>query len=265
MEVGWWECLYDYIVTDLGFAAHHLVWGTIPALFLSEALVPLFTLCDVFKLDYLKRFRIQHGNKERPYPDDQEIIRAGYDFLVIFFFGLLPITLIGLTVMTCFPEHLILYDLNRVPPSGMKHLADLLMCTLMGDFLFYWLHYAFHHPLLYPYHRHHHRYRRDSFALVNHVLHPSEAILFVLPPAIPPMVLGCHISTMWLYAIVTNWIGTYIHSGYDIPGLAYLIAVCPQDHDMHHVSPKNNFSTSAFFSLIDRVFGTYRESPDLKK
>ena len=62
---------------------------------------------------------------------------------------------------------------------------------------------------------------------------------------------------MWIYAIITNWSGAYIHSGYEFPIISKLLLLNSRDHDIHHIRPNKNYSTGLMYSIIDRIFGTY--------
>ncbi len=72
-----------------------------------------------------------------------------------------------------------------------------------------------------------------------------------------PVLLGAHVFTHWvwlLYRVVDSY---YQHSGYAVPyDPRHLIQSQPQQHDSHHHFRNSNYGFN--FSLMDRLFGTYR-------
>ena len=164
--------------------------------------------------------------------------------------------------------------LRQKAPQAHRHLSAALLKALNGsslsflknpqvtlatEFLFYWLHRYVHYNrgIYYWLHIDHHRWRHNSFALVNHDLAIPEIAIFSLCPAIPCIALGVHWKTMLLHAIYTNWQGTYSHSGYHSKCLDIALLTDSRDHDNHHKHPTFNFAGGGWFSLMDRVFGTH--------
>ena len=86
---------------------------------------------------------------------------------------------------------------------------------------------------------------------------PLEILIFVVPPSLPAVLYHSHIMNAWIYNIMANWIGFYIHSGYEFPIINKIFFLESRDHDIHHVVRKYNYSTGMFYSFMDRIFGTY--------
>lgn len=245
-----WFNIYD------NYNYNELIFLTFYVLLISELPIIFFTLLDILQLSCLKKYRIKYKDyPNRVYPTIDELYEAGIEFSKILFLYLIPVTLIGLKFIDIIKWRP--YTISRKLPTLGSFTLQYIFCSVCGDLLFYLFHRVVHHPKIYFIHRHHHVYKYNSFSLVNHVLHPIEVIMFIIPPALPPILIKSHISVMWTYAIITNWIGIYIHSGYQFSLLEKIIMVKSKDHDIHHVKPKKNFSTGLFYSLTDRVFGTY--------
>jgi sterol desaturase/sphingolipid hydroxylase (fatty acid hydroxylase superfamily) len=228
-------------------------WCTILSLILGELPIILFTYFDWKKFDVLKKYRIVYPSQpNREYPTNEELKKAMYDYSLITFGFLLPLATFSVYMFEC-P-----WNLDNRGGSNGRFVFDYIWCSIVGDILFTLLHMVFHHPKLYFLHKHHHSYEYNSFALVNHVLHPLELLLFIIPPTIPTILLQPHILVVWWYNISTNWIGIYIHSGYSIPLVDTVLGVNSRDHDTHHVKKTCNYSTGIWWSFFDRLIGTYK-------
>lgn len=152
------------------------------------------------------------------------------------------------------------YDMSNTLPSWPALFLQYAVASLCTEFLFYWLHRYIHcnRILYYVLHAKHHKWVSNSFALVNHDLQLSEVSIFALCPALPCALLGVHWTVMMFLAIMTNWQGTYGHSRIRHPVLDCLLLTDSRDHNNHHLHPTCNFAGGAWFSLMDRLFGTFR-------
>ena len=240
--------------------SHYNQWDilkcTIFIVLISELPIIIFTLLDYYKFNCLKTYRIAYQNNPvRQYPTTTEIIQALQLFIPIVFIFLLPMTYFGMSFFEYINWNP--YQMSIELPSYSSGFIQYLTISILSEFLFYGLHRLVHLPKLYWIHKHHHCYKYNSFSIVNHYLHPIEIILFIIPPALPPILCQSHLMIVWVYAIITNWVGAYIHSGYEFPLLETILCIKSRDHDIHHIRPKKNFSTGLFYSLVDRLFGTY--------
>lgn len=152
------------------------------------------------------------------------------------------------------------YDMSPTLPPLPILFVQYVAASLCTEFLFYWLHRFVHRcrPLYYMLHAHHHQWVHNSIAIVNHDLQLPELCIFALCPAIPCAVLGVHWTVMMFLAMFTNWQGTYGHSRLHHPVVDAVLLTDSRDHDNHHVHPTCNFSGGGWFSVMDRLFGTYR-------
>ena len=226
-----------------------LLWTPLVVL-VSEIPCWIFTVLDIMQINRLRCYRIN----QRPYPTREQLVVALGPYMrtlsIIVFVTALAF---GLMAYTSIPSP---YELGDFNLNAIEIMVQLFIISLTNDLLFYFLHRIAHMPGFYWLHKGHHEYRDDSFALVNHVLHPTEILMFMLPAAFGPIVFHSHIYLVWSYAVLTNLIGTLGHSGYKFP-ISNMILLNPVDHDLHHRRPYKNFSTGFCYSIVDRIFGTY--------
>ena len=237
-----------------------MMWYTIIILFISELPVIIFTILDYIKLEKLQQYRIRY-NRKRIYPNNMELWDGICEFSKCFCLILLPLSMFGICMYNYLG--LKLYNMD-VDFSYMEISVDIVLVLLMSEVLFYGMHRIFHIPFLYKHiHKHHHKYK-EPFALINHYLHPVETVLFFIPPVLPGIILNTHIVTMWITAIMMNWNGIFIHSGYDIrmfwlsKDKKKIILPGILEHDLHH--KYFNYNYGATFLFMDYIFGTYRSN-----
>lgn len=228
-----------------------MLFYTIYVLLLSEVPCLLFTILDLLKLDCLMPYRMD----KRPYPTTQEIWVAYKQYAKIFSI-LFSITFISFSTMdyikwSPYQTDKFQYDYDRV-------LMEYLLIGIINDSIYYLFHRIVHLSQFYYIHKDHHSYRKNCFSLVNHYLLELEICIFIIPAIIAPILFNSHIYLVWGYMLLTNFNGIYGHSGYNFPVLNYLFLINPTDHDNHHKYPKTNFSTGFLFSIVDRVFNTYK-------
>lgn len=87
-----------------------------------------------------------------------------------------------------------------------------------------------HHPRLYKHiHKIHHELI-DPFGIGSVYCHPIEHFLVnVFPLVLGPVLIGAHMSTMYLWFVMAIANATNSHSGYHLPFLA-----SPEAHNYHH-------------------------------
>ena len=94
---------------------------------------------------------------------------------------------------------------------------------------------------------------------------PLEATIFMLPPIIPPILLGSHITIVWAIVLCTQFGGIMGHSAFLIPVVSssrwttWIPFLNSQYHDLHHL--RFNVNYGAVWPVVDMLFGTYREEP----
>jgi len=145
-------------------------------------------------------------------------------------------------------------------------LKETFTISVFSDIAFYWLHRFLHTKRFYKdWHKLHHDFRY-SIAIAHHWMTFKEALLFALPQAVPPVILGAlsnlaggkkmHLLSMWSAFLFTQLSVIVGHAGWQIPGLPkWLPILQPEYHDFHHVDYKANFG--AIYTFTDKFFGTY--------
>ena len=225
----------------LRYTTMWLVLGELPTL--------LFTLVDICRPSWGREFR------SRDYPTASELVGACRIYVRD---TILVLLVTSLSMEALIAADFIPYSLHEI--SLTEFVLQYLVCSMSTEALFYWSHYIVHknRSLYRALHANHHSYVGNSFALVNHVLDVPEILIFGLCPAIPCIIFGVNIRVMWFVSVYTNWQGTYGHSGYSSRFLDWLFLTRSIDHDNHHKYPHKNFSGGGYFSLMDRLFGTYK-------
>ncbi|KAM0265710.1 hypothetical protein ACHAQJ_000144 [Trichoderma viride] len=133
-------------------------------------------------------------------------------------------------------------------PSPEEFVRDLLFSVLAREALFYSSHRILHwRPLYKRFHKTHHKFTAPV-AFSSQYAHPVEHLTAnVLPILLPPMLLGSHILTMWVFVAFQLIETSTVHSGYDFFGGA------AKKHDRHHERFDVYFGG---IGLLDYVLGT---------
>ncbi len=243
-----WTCLYD------NMGPLFLPWFTIIIVLLSEFANIPFIIFDIKKM--FPKNRIHYSKKyDRPYPTHKDIMDGIHALIMSYKKVLLPIMICGFLFLHI--TGLQFYVITRELPNWREYIRDVILLSIMGDVLFYVIHRIFHIPYLYKrFHKQHHYYNL-TFSLVNHYVHPFELAIFVIPAALPPILLNVHLYHMWHWAFWANVHGIYTHSGYIFPisKLSWFPIFHSEEHDAHHYVFTKNYG--AMFNFMDKLCGTY--------
>jgi sterol desaturase/sphingolipid hydroxylase (fatty acid hydroxylase superfamily) len=153
------------------------------------------------------------------------------------------------------------YPLDATGPSamGLFYYFNFILILVVHDTYFYWTHRALHHPVLFRFHREHHKSHNPS-PWAAYSFSPSEAVVhgfflavyaFVVPTA--DEVIGFFLTVQ----LLLNAIG---HSGVEIyPKWLVMIPrvggyTGTTHHDIHHATSKHNYGL--YFRYWDRIAGT---------
>lgn len=244
--------MYSYLYDN--YNKNDIMYFTLIILLIADLPLIFFTILDILQFTCLDKYRINYNNI-RKYPTKTELKDGLIESCKSFFGIILPISFIGIfcgNTLQIYP-----YNMSRELPNILVCLFHIICIFIMSDILFYIFHRTMHIPFLYKnIHKVHHKYK-ETFALVNHYLHPLETIIFFFPAIIPPLILQSHITIMWFCAIIMNWNGIIIHSGYDFSikiGTLQLPAI--NEHDKHHMY--FNYNYGAMLPFMDKLCGTYK-------
>ena len=243
-----WNSIY------INYDKSNIMYMTLIVLFITEIPIFLFTLLDILKLDSLKKYRIRY-NSERVYPTNDELLHVFKESYKSFFKIYIPLFISSCILFNNIDWYP--YKITKQLPDSIYIIIELFLICVLGDILFNLLHRLFHIPYLYKkFHKKHHEYKY-TFALVHHYLHDFEALIFILPAIIPPILFNSHIMIMWIWMCIAQFMGIIGHSGYFLPSPIYkLLPTLRSDyHDAHHYLYNKNFGL--IFIHIDKILGTY--------
>jgi plant 4alpha-monomethylsterol monooxygenase len=142
-------------------------------------------------------------------------------------------------------------------PAWFEIAWQLPVFLVADDLCFYALHRTLHRPWLFKrVHAVHHRVRTPS-AIAGAYFHPVEYVLISLSALAGPLLLGAHVITIWIWAVLRQGLAADGHAGYALPwspGRLLPGYQGPAFHDWHHRSCRGNYAN--VFIWFDRWFGT---------
>lgn len=148
-------------------------------------------------------------------------------------------------------------------PPGWLIAAQVLLFIYLDDFLFYWMHRAFHSPRLYKrIHSWHHRIL-TPWAITGHYMHPLEYVAIGSLAMVGPVLLQAHVVTLWVWVIFRQWEAAEGHCGYEFPWTPTHLVPGNDGavhHDFHHLRVRGNYA--GFLALVDGACGTYARGYD---
>jgi sterol desaturase/sphingolipid hydroxylase (fatty acid hydroxylase superfamily) len=171
-------------------------------------------------------------------------------------FGLTPA--LNAAVRASLPAHLNLFD--RLHESfGL--VATIGIFIVLKSFIEYWVHRAFHSPLLWPLHRLHHS-ATEMNLLTSYRVHPSSAFVAPFVHTLPMMLWGAPTEFLMCFMAYNTFHEIIVHTNDDCDWgwIGANILFAPISHKIHHSMAHEhrdkNFSTN--LAVWDRLFGTYR-------
>jgi methylsterol monooxygenase len=134
-------------------------------------------------------------------------------------------------------------------PSFWTAICHLAAFAIVEEFGFYYSHRLLHHRRLYKHiHKIHHEWTAPV-SLVSLYCHPVEFILSnVSPLFLGPLIMGSHLSLLWVWYTIALFNTVHVHSGYHLPFMP-----SSEAHDFHHYSFNNMFGA---LGILDRFHGT---------
>ncbi|MBL8522935.1 MAG: sterol desaturase family protein [Betaproteobacteria bacterium] len=174
-------------------------------------------------------------------------------------------TLLGVVVIALLMGHELGPELGSKVSAGFGPIAAqplwliALEMLVIGDFIGYWTHRAFHGRALWKFHAVHHCSEElDWLSALR--LHPVNDVFSRLAQVVPLMLLGFPLTALAAYVPFLTVYAILLHANvsWDFGPLRRVIA-SPRFHRWHHTSQEEgrdrNFA--GFFPLWDVLFGTY--------
>jgi lathosterol oxidase len=137
--------------------------------------------------------------------------------------------------------------------------ASIVLYLFVTETLIYWIHRALHHPLLFrTLHAKHHEFRLPT-PLVSVAFHPLDSFFQALPHHLCLFLFPVHIGVYGTFLVfVTVW-AVLIHDR--LTWFPFGLVNYTGHHTAHHLHVRCNYGQ--FFTLWDRIGGTYRSPVDL--
>jgi len=156
-------------------------------------------------------------------------------------------------------------------PNIFQWGLDMLRGVIVEDFVFYFLHRALHHPLLYSaIHKVHHEYKAP-FHISAMYASITEFFVADIFPLMCGFLTASHWSTALGFVAYRLYLTTEAHSGYSFPwaldnildsnGIYFFSG--SKHHDAHHEKFNCNYGSNLYF--WDWLLGTSENSPRYQK
>lgn len=257
-----WGCIASavYYLDDLSFLEPY--WTKMTSQYSEFTLATVFTfiihetayfgaflpwlLLD--QIPYFRKYKIQ---KERPNSGKEMwecFVKLMFNHWVIQA-PMILLTHYYLTIMG--------YSMHAPLPKLSTMLFKCLLCFIVEDFYFYWIHRLLHHKSIYKYvHKIHHTYSAP-FGIAAEFAHPIETMFLGVGTILGPALFARHLLELWVWLVVRLLETVEDHSGYELPWnpTNYIpFWAGAVHHDFHHKEFDGNYAS--VFTIWDRVFGT---------
>lgn len=194
-----------------------------------------------------KQYRLRTPTAAQSIPVKRKVINVGLNMIFT--------SLIFVAAMMFFSDKL--FHANATPVVMM--FGEILAVLMLYDFMYYFMHRAFHHPKLMKYvHGIHHRARFPT-TMESIFLHPFEAFAGLALLLGSTAVIG---PVSWISFLCIIFIHTIanvlVHMNLALPSPIFKLSnYWAQKHDFHHGKHLNkNFAS--IFPFWDMMFGTYQ-------
>ncbi|XP_018026937.1 fatty acid hydroxylase domain-containing protein 2 [Hyalella azteca] len=249
---NFWQHQWDRLLNAFGDDLFNLmVYGTIIVSYVVYWVFGLFyVFMDVtLRPQAFRKYKIQPGTNEPV--DNWKLAKV----VAVVHFNQLVVGYIASRVSF----HLLQwrgYDASPSLPTFQWVLYELVVCVLVEEVGFYYSHRLFHHRLLYKrFHKQHHEWT-SPISVTAVYAHPMEHLFSnLMPPLLGPLLLGSHMSTMWLWFQLAQLSTLNAHSGYHLPFLP-----SNEAHDYHHLKFNECYGVLGVLDLLHGTDQRFRSS-----
>lgn len=150
-------------------------------------------------------------------------------------------------------------------PSGKIFIRDFIVTAICNDVLFYFAHRLFHYGPFYKHiHKKHHEFKA-TIGIASEYAHPIEGVIAnLIPTLIGPVILGSHVTVLWIWLMYRIYETVDTHSGYVFDwSLSQLLPFTGgrERHYFHHSHNVGCFGSA----YLDTIFGTDKAFRDYQK
>ena len=235
----------------------------------TTAVFILYTLCTLpiyyLQLPFFEQFKIS-PDKKWAWQDNDVKKREEFWKMVTKSIKLCAFNLLFL-VTTATVANRYLMDMIGLPgpsfdvdnwPSKMDMARQIIMLTLIHEFLFHTAHKIVHiYPSLYKYHKVHHEYKNNVVIAAQHN-HPIDYVISIALPVLAALtIVQPHSFTQCQWAIYILYTNLDDHVGYSFPFSPvrwFPFASLTQEHEFHHSVNIGCYSSK--LDVFERLFKT---------
>ncbi|KAL6065545.1 aldehyde oxygenase (deformylating) [Balamuthia mandrillaris] len=142
-------------------------------------------------------------------------------------------------------------------PSMLEVVGHIFVYIIIQDTLFYWSHRLLHTSkwLYKNVHKQHHEFY-TPVGISAEYAHGLEDFFNTTAMLAGPLLLGCHLFTLWVWVFLRIWETVDAHSGYSFPLWLspWSLLEVADSHDFHHSHNQGSFGS--FFGTWDWLMGT---------
>jgi len=272
-------------------AAGPLAWGALErlvgadpmVLFVAAVVLPnagltltgnlFFWFLYYFRFPSVEARRIDTARRPWPWaPDAKPAARAAFWALlprsiarvVMNHAGLVP----ALALQHVLFGYLGMFDTSRETlPSLPAFLAQLAVCVVVEDVVFYHVHRILHVPWIYPHvHKIHHEWSHPIALASEHAHHLEFVFGNGMPVILGPMLTRCHsyVFSVWILIRIATSLDN--HCGYNFalsPVRLLPWGTTAPGHDHHHTT--NDGMLASQFTILDVLYRSLGSFPDAKR